>query len=109
MTTNAENEAPGVLRIPCTACHGTGHRTFDVAPAWRPLWPELRWLGAERRQLTYRKDRDGAALLQATETDVAEAIHEAEKVQMPQEVIAHLLGVTRGWVSALKKRGRSAA
>jgi len=108
MTTNAENEAPDVLRIPCTACHGTGQKTFPVLSAWRPLWPELRWLGGERLHLTYRKDRDGAALLQATEADIAEAIHKAEEAKMPQEVIGHLLGITRGWVSTLKRRGRTA-
>ena len=109
VTMNAENEAPDVLRIPCTACHGTGGKTFTVLEAWRPLWPKLRKLGKERRQLTYRKDPDGIFALEVTEDDVAVAIHEAEEVKMPQEVIGHLLGVTRGWVSTLKKRARAAA
>jgi hypothetical protein len=109
VTTNAKNKAPDVLEIPCTACHGTGQKTFPVRAAWRPLWPKLRTLGAERLQLTYRKDSDGVERLQATEADLATAIREAEEVQMPQEVIGHLLGVTRGWVSTLKRRGRTTA
>jgi len=109
MTTNAENEAPDVLRIPCTACHGTGGKTFDVAEDWRPLWPALRKLGQKRKELTYCKDEGSKLLLQITEDEMVAAIREAETEGMPQEVIGHLLGITRGWVSALKRRGRASA
>ena len=109
MTMNAENRAPDVLRIPCTACHGTGGKTFPVLEAWRPLLPKLDRLKRWREELTYCKDSESLGRLKINEAEIVEAIREAEEVQMPQEAIGHLLGVTRGWVSTLKRRGRTAA
>jgi len=108
MTTNAENKAPDVLRIPCTACHGTGGKTFTVLPTWRPLVPAIRRLADQRRELTYRKDSHGTELLRANTQEVYEAVIEASEAGMPQEVIGYLLGVTRQYANVLIKEARAA-
>ena len=108
VTTNAENEAPDVLRIPCTACHGTGGKTFPVLPAWHALVSEISHLADRRRELTYRKDSHGTELLRANTLEVYEVVLKASEVGMPQEVIGHLLGVTRQYVNVLVREARAA-
>jgi len=108
MTTNAKNEAPDVLKVPCTSCHGTGGKTFPVLEAWRPLVPAIRRLADQRRELTYCKDNEGTALLRANTQEVYEVLIKASEAEMPQEVIGHLLGVTRQYVNVLVKNARAA-
>lgn len=112
-TTTVETpaEVPETLRVECSNCRGKGYKEYRVPDSWRPVLAKLDalWFYRKENQLDTSRTREGKEALRANTVKVAKVLQEATTVNLPQELIAHQLGISLAHVHNLIKAGKKGA